>query len=251
MDNQMLVITRQVEMVNIFIGLEKHNRYIISNESGEPIGYIAEEQRGLLSVISREIFSTRRPFRAVLLDTSGSPILWFYRPFSWINSRMFVQHVKDLNFNEHTAEGGPIPDTFAEVQQRWHPWRHRYDLFIRETPLRLLSTPSGRQSQPELDPESFRRFARVDEGVLAWNFTVKDERGEAIARVERTFRGAEKESSRGAGQCHVRFTPSRVEGPEHDSLIAAKDLSLEERALVLALAVNIDFDYFTRSGVRR
>jgi hypothetical protein len=63
----------------------------------------------------------------------------------------------------------------------------------REPPLRLLSTPSGRQSQPELDPESYRRFARVDEGVLTWNFTVKDGRGEAIARVERTFRGVGEE----------------------------------------------------------
>jgi hypothetical protein len=33
------------------------------------------------------------------------------------------------------------------------------------------------------------------------------------------------------GKCHVRFTPSRVEDPKHDSFIVTKDLSLEERAV--------------------
>ena len=47
------------------------------------------------------------------------------RPFSWINSRMFVQRPRDI------PEGELVLDTFAEVQQEWHPWRRRYDLFLR------------------------------------------------------------------------------------------------------------------------
>jgi hypothetical protein len=42
---------------------------------------------------------------------------------------MFVQHLK--NYEDYTPEGEPLLDTFAEVQQRWHLWRRRYDLFLK------------------------------------------------------------------------------------------------------------------------
>lgn len=42
---------------------------------------------------------------------------------------MFVSTLKDLN--EYTEDGQPVLDTFSEVQQRWHLWRRRYDLFLR------------------------------------------------------------------------------------------------------------------------
>jgi hypothetical protein len=51
------------------------------------------------------------------------------RPFAWINSRMFVQRLKE--FSEYTPDGEPVLDTFAEAQQIWHIWRRRYDLFLR------------------------------------------------------------------------------------------------------------------------
>lgn len=66
------------------------------------------------------------------------------RPFAWINSRMYVQRLK--NWHEYTPAGEPVLDTFAEAQQIWHLWRRRYDLFLRWGPLSLCSTP------PELRP---------------------------------------------------------------------------------------------------
>ena len=112
------------------------------------MGYIAEEPRGFFSMFARQLFRTHRPFRALVMDTSGAPILWvgpsaqltrlltnmncqgqLRRPFAWINSRMFVQRLKD--YHESTYFDNPILDTFAEVQQRWHLWRRRYDLFLR------------------------------------------------------------------------------------------------------------------------
>ena len=156
-------------MLNIFVGFEQSNRYVISahprsfsvlyppidysivaNENEDVLGYIAEEPRGLLSMFSRQLFRTHRPFRALVMDRFGSPILWvsttfssqfvcfcihlraqLRRPFSWINSRMFVQKLHEDAL--YTAEGEPVLDTFAEVQQRWHLWRRRYDLFLRYT----------------------------------------------------------------------------------------------------------------------
>ena len=48
----------------------------LANESGEPLGFIAEEPRGFLSTFSRQIFRTHRPFRAIIMDHDGTPILW-------------------------------------------------------------------------------------------------------------------------------------------------------------------------------
>lgn len=48
----------------------------LANEAGEPLGYIAEEPRGVLSMFARQIFRTHRPFRALVMDLHGSPILW-------------------------------------------------------------------------------------------------------------------------------------------------------------------------------
>jgi len=81
-------------MLNIFVGFEQTNRYAISalsqfswsipqetdnrvaTEDGEPLGYIAEEPRGIFSVFFRQIFRTHRPFRALVMDNEGTPILW-------------------------------------------------------------------------------------------------------------------------------------------------------------------------------
>ncbi|RDB20951.1 hypothetical protein Hypma_011469 [Hypsizygus marmoreus] len=238
LENDRLVIERQIEMLNIFIGFEQSNKYSICNELGEPLGYIAEEPRGFFAVMARQAFATHRPFRAVIMDLEGSPIMWVRRPFAWINSRMFVQRLK-----EYTLDGEPVLDTFAEVQQVWHPWRRRYDLFIRESPKRITSTAS--EPQPEPEPSIFTQFAKVDSGFLAWHFYLLDGRGEEIAYINRAFRGFGREIFTDTGQYSVNFGP-RDELKEPGTQRVLRHLALDERALTLALAVNIDFDYFSR-----
>ncbi|TBU50939.1 Scramblase-domain-containing protein [Dichomitus squalens] len=244
LQNDRLVVTRQLEMLNIFIGFEQTNRYVISNEAGETLGYIAEEPRGFLASFSRQIFRTHRPFRAIVMDADGSPILWIRRPFAFINSRMYVQRLKD--YDQYTPEGEPVLDTFAEVQQRWHLWRRRYDLFIRQTPHRILSKVDEPQPEPETD--MFHQFAEIDGGILAWHFALRDAQGLPIASVNRAFRGFGREIFTDTGQYFINFTGE--EANEGD-VVAQKpylirNLSIDERALVLATAVNIDFDYFSR-----
>ncbi|OSD08703.1 Scramblase-domain-containing protein [Trametes coccinea BRFM310] len=244
MSNSKLVVTRQIEMLNIFMGFEQANRYVITNELGDTLGYIAEEPRGLLSTFSRQIFRTHRPFRAIVMDAAGSPILWLRRPFAFINSRMYVQRLKD--FDAYTPEGEPILDTFAEVQQRWHPWRRKYDLFLRDTPHRILSVLN--EPQPEPEPVQFTQFAKIDEGLLAWHFTLRDALGQPIANVNRAFRGFGRELFTDTGQYFINFD-ALAASEESDAIqqpILIRNLSIEERALVLATAINIDFDYFSR-----
>ncbi|ETW85743.1 hypothetical protein HETIRDRAFT_470895 [Heterobasidion irregulare TC 32-1] len=238
--NNTLTVTRQLEMLNIFIGFEQANKYTISNESGEPLGFIAEEPRGFLSTFSRQIFRTHRPFRAIIMDHDGTPILWIRRPFDWINSRMFVSRLKDLH--EYTVDKEPVLDTFAEVQQRWHLWRRRYDLFLRDTPHRILSAVDEPQPEPELDTEHFSQFSRIDEGLWAWHFNLRDERGQEIATINRAFRGFGREIFTDTGQYSIDFAPR----PATTETSVLRTLNLEERAVILAMAVNVDFDYFSR-----
>ncbi|GLB35083.1 putative phospholipid scramblase family protein [Lyophyllum shimeji] len=243
LENDTLVVERQIEMLNIFVGFEQSNRYSISNEAGIPVGYIAEEARGFLGALSRQAFATHRPFRAVIMDMDGSPVLWLRRPFAWINSRMYVQRIK-----EYSLDGEPVLDTFGEVQQVWHPWRRKYDLFLREGQRRILSTTS--EPQPEPEPHTFSQFARVDMSFLAWHFRLLDARGEEIAYISRAFRGFGREIFTDTGQYTVTFGPGPREFSGEDERPGTshiiRKLTLEERALVLALAVNIDSDYFSR-----
>ncbi|KAI6109949.1 Scramblase-domain-containing protein [Pisolithus sp. B1] len=249
--NDPLVVTRQLEMLNIFAGFEQSNKYVISTVAGEPLGYIAEEPRGFLSMFARQIFRTHRPFYALVMDLEGSPLLWLRRPFAWINSRMFVQRFPALDSSP--PSGKPVLDTFAEVQQEWHLWRRRYNLFLKTNPLRVLTPISATDSEPESPGVQFKQFARIDEGLWAWNFVVRDANGDGMATIQRAFRGFGREFFTDTGQYAISFNaPEEEELSNRGELIRAprrshgRDLTLDERAVVLATAVDIDYDYFSR-----
>ncbi|KAF9483860.1 Scramblase-domain-containing protein [Pholiota conissans] len=251
MHRDTLVIERQLEMLNVFVGFEQSNKYTISDTNGEPLGYIAEEPRGFLGTLSRQAFSTHRPFQAVIMDNDGVPVLWVRRPFAWINSRMFVQRLKDLSQSPYDSE--PVLETFGEVQQIWHLWRRRYDLFLREqVPMELLASD---ETQIQPSHPVYHQIAKVDAGFLAFDFSVRNEQEIEIARIERAFRGFGREIFTDTGRYSVYFNPSGVQSSlpdvseipnQHLSHRISNELNIDARALLLALAVNIDFDYFSR-----
>ncbi|KAI6167184.1 Scramblase-domain-containing protein [Pisolithus thermaeus] len=246
--------TRQLEMLNIFAGFEQSNKYVIcTNTYGcEPLGYIAEEPRGFLSMFARQIFRTHRPFCALVMDLEGSPLLWLRRPFAWINSRMFVQRFPAVDSSP--PSGKSVLDTFAEVQQEWHLWRRRYNLFLKSNPLRVLTPISATDSEPESPGVQFKQFARIDEGLWAWNFVVRDANGDGMATIQRAFRGFGREFFTDTGQYAISFNaPEEEELPNRGELIRAprrshgRDLTLDERAVRgLMIPVDIDYDYFSR-----
>lgn len=233
--NDMLVVTRQIEMLNLFMGFEVANRYAINDVHGNVLGYMAEEERGFFGTIARQAFKTHRGFRSVIMDVNGTPILWIHRPFSWINSRLFVQR-KLSEVNEKTGEEETSLVNLGVARQEWHPWRRKYHLFL------------GQPEQGE-----FRQFAKVDSGFLAWDFFLQNEGDVNIGSIRKGWTGLGREFFTDTSQYTIRFTPD----PEAPSTPLAEDgtpilpqvfqpLSLEERALALALSVSIDFDYFSR-----
>ena len=119
---------------------------------------------------------------------------------------MYVEGLKD--WHEYTPSGQPVLDTFAEAQQRWHLWRRRYDLFLRQnlsvntpTPQNSFADrvtmghtlPKAGEHPPEPQLEHFVQFAKIDEGFWAWHFTLRGSRGEELASINRAFRGFGRE----------------------------------------------------------
>ncbi|KAG0044383.1 hypothetical protein BGZ83_010401 [Gryganskiella cystojenkinii] len=50
-----LIMTRQIEMMNVLVGFEQANKYAIVGPSGNPIGYIAEEDTTMMKTMSHEL----------------------------------------------------------------------------------------------------------------------------------------------------------------------------------------------------
>ncbi|EAU88330.2 hypothetical protein CC1G_05096 [Coprinopsis cinerea okayama7 len=180
---------------------------------------------------------------------------------------MYVQRLD--NYDHYTSNEEPVLDTFAEVQQIWHPWRRQYDLFLRqvrvlhspfdfqsqvhsrENPKRILSLASDPQPEPEPSGQVFQQFAKVDSGFLAWRFPILDAHGQEMAVIDRAFRGFGREIFTDTGRYLVQFGAGDqpIEWDNQQILLprrARSNLTLDQRALCLALAVNIDFDYFSR-----
>ncbi|PVF97715.1 Scramblase-domain-containing protein [Serendipita vermifera] len=230
-----LIVTRQIEMLNIFLGYEQANRYAILNPQGEHVGFIAEQERSFLWTVGRQLMRTNRPVRALVMDTQGFPLLWVRRPFQFINSRMYAQR-RPFDTSDQTLE------TFGEIQQVWHPWRRKYDLFMRK------EGNEHSAKEAETQDHHFTQFARIDEGLFSWNFTLRDRRGQEIASVSRGFRGWGRELFTDTGQYTIRFTPTPLDLDSPNPILppGSRQLTVDERALVLALSIDVDVDYFSR-----
>ncbi|KAI9103119.1 Scramblase-domain-containing protein [Phlyctochytrium arcticum] len=196
-----LVVTRQMEMMNVLLGYEQANKYAIKTSSGQDVGFIAEEETSFSGVISRQLLRTRRPFKAVVLDQNGGIVLKIERPLKWfLNSTITVRDEND--------------NLIGEVKQVWHIWRRKYDLFLKQ-----------------------RQSAVIDSGFWAWDFPMRDANNYQIGEVNRNFVGFAREIFTDTGAYAIHMD---------DAERVSRPLSLDERALILTCAINIDIDYFSR-----
>ncbi|KAJ1948918.1 hypothetical protein FBU59_001376 [Linderina macrospora] len=129
----------------------------------------------------------------------------------------------------------PTGTVIGESQQEWHLWRRRYNLFT-DTQER------GRNERWQ--------FARVDAPFLSWDFPMADQNGEVMAGVFRDFAGIGMELFSDYGLYAVCFDKmalaQRYQNEAVRPVMAEREMNLDERAAVLAAAISIDFDYFSR-----
>ncbi|WPH03872.1 Hypothetical protein R9X50_00675500 [Acrodontium crateriforme] len=298
--NSSLVIQRQIEFMNIIIGVEQANRYIIMDGQGQTIGYIAERDHGIGSTVARQMFRTHRSFTTHIFDREEREVLRVHRPFSWINSNIRIydpvpeggytnmESSSDLQgtstssaLNQGTvAQVSPLKleemRIIGEAKQQWAPLRRKYNLFSYR-PLDIstennesLRTESGAKSTsdtlalteakiPEQAIEAgMVQFAHVNEPFLSWDFHLRDENQNDVGSVNRNFSGFAREIFTDTGVYVLRMdsaaqnsTLLSQEGQELQKYQRdATAMTLDQRAVMLATAVSIDFDYFSRhSGV--
>lgn len=164
----------------------------------------------------------------------------------------------------------------GEAQQRWAPLRRKYDLFIfHQTPTaetdmgskRISSDQLSRQQQTQLihasggqnDGGEYHQFAYVDEPFLSWDFSLRSADNRLIGSVNRNFAGFAREIFTDTGVYALRMDAATLaEEREQRHLISQTSqapaaytdsfagMTLDQRAVMLATAVSIDFDYFSR-----
>ncbi|KAI9686757.1 MAG: hypothetical protein M1822_002816 [Bathelium mastoideum] len=305
--NSSIVVQRQLEMMNVLVGFEQANRYIIMDAAGNHIGYLAEQEHGVGSTIYRQVAKTHRSFTTHVFDREEKEVLRFYRPFSWINSRIRVYDALGASepsysgstalqntstgsiINQSSAQVSQIPldnmSLIGEAQQQWAPLRRKYNLFLRRNAADMQTSQdnplltsgnlplSDSKSLQTLSPESadqgkgFFQFAYVNEPFLSWDFSLLSESNQLLGSVNRNFAGFAREIFTDTGVYALRMDAAALAAePRHlisqtganASAAAASEqaentigMTLDQRAVMLATAVSIDFDYFSRhsSGV--
>lgn len=219
-----LVIERQVEFINLFLGFEQANQYKIMNSSGEQIGFMQEKDYGIFKMLGRQFFRLHRPFDIEVFNNYGDLLMVIKRPFSFINS-----HIKAYipGYNEF---GDLELEPLGESVQSWHLWRRRYNLFKLE----------------DETTEEYNQFGAIDAPFLSFDFPVTNESGEVIASVDRNWVGLGREFFTDTGVYIIRMDPASFEGMGGLYPAVAGPLTLDQRAVLLGNAVSIDFDYFSR-----
>ncbi len=303
LSGEKVFVGRELQYANAIFGYEAATKYTLRGQSGELLGFVAEEAGSFGNAIIRNMAHHHRSFKATVMDADFNVVFKVDRPFYFIESGMKV-----LDRNDQVI---------GEIKMDWHLMRRKYSLF--------LADPTTQQSQPQ-QQKVFNQIAAVDMPMLSWNFDIHNAEGEKLAVVDRNFTGWAREIFADAGKYVLHFGASINDQPSvayippadpkaasgggltesqraeeqhklalieqkmaekiHDSkqkaLITTTDrdsdshsqqpvttnanvdlnavthealqygldgrrLTLDERAIALALAIAVDFDYFSRS----
>ncbi|KAI9877373.1 MAG: Phospholipid scramblase 3 [Pleopsidium flavum] len=301
--NSSIVVQRQLELMNVMIGFEQANKYVIMDPQGNHIGYMAEQELGMGNMMARQWFRTHRSFTTHVFDRHEKEVLRFHRPFSWISSRIRVYDPLEVAAFSHStstalqgsppgslstgvsqssAQISPLPLSdmriIGEAQQQWAPLRRKYNLFLYhaapnpETDLGTrqiasgglpLSTSQRLQVASQAgnnDVGEYSQFAFVDEPFLSWDFSLLSANSRLIGSVNRNFAGFGREIFTDTGVYALRMDAAGIAdeprhlisqtGKRNESSLDDKKvgMTLDQRAVMLATAVSVDFDYFSRKS---
>ena len=158
-----VIIHRQLEMMNVFLGFEQANKYVINDAHGNVISFLAEQEHGLGNTLARQTFRTHHSFTTHVFDKNEREVLRLHRPLGWINSKIRVYDAVNKRTGHYTGSdaltgtsvaqgaqisGLPLQDmrVIGEAQQIWAPLRRKYNLFLH----RLLNEVASEKETPQL-----------------------------------------------------------------------------------------------------
>lgn len=227
------------------------------------VGYIAEESN-VGRAILRSVTTTHRSFTATIFDADQKPILRVRRPFYFITSSMFIE----------------LPDTgevIGEIHQKWHLWRRRYELFVNKKQAfsvdgELLAWDFNMVNEKqevvasvnknftnlarEIFTDANSYVIRLGQHVLD-PYVVEQQRQKLLDQEKKEQEKLESGEKREVPlvetgvATHASNELQKVETEKGLTIVApSRPLSIDEKSLVLAAAVAIDFDYFSHTSGR-
>lgn len=162
----------------------------------------------------------------------------------------------------------------GEAHQQWAPLRRKYNLFL------FHSNPTAETNMGEqtLSPSSadlsksqqlqttkdtgghFGQFASVNEPFMSWDFSLMSSDSRLIGSVNRNFAGFGREIFTDTGVYALRMDSAALaeekkqrhlvsqthKTEKQDDVGKITPMTLDQRAVMLATAVCVDFDYFSR-----
>lgn len=232
-----LVVQRQHEMMDVFLGFEQADRYVILDPHGNHIGYMAEHDGVSGKISPRQWFKTNRAITTHIFNRHSQEALRFHRPFSRTNARIRVCDAIEPNLRFPGANGnsGPQPRVsglsheampiIGEVHLQWAPMRRKYNLFISSNPdssqpgtdpiftkpMENSSELQNQQIRQTDNTRSFAQFAYIDEPSSSWDFSLTAEDGRLIASVNRSFRGIDQDIFTSTGSYVLHMDAARLE----------------------------------------
>lgn len=152
----------------------------------------------------------------------------------------------------------------GETQQQWAPLRRKYNLFTYHhspnpaTDMRAQQMPFSQtglsnaqqmqltQAHGNRDMGEFNQFAYVDEPFLSWDFGLRSADNRLIGSVNRDFAGFARELFTDTGVYALRMDSAAFNPMEAGNPVQSTGMTFDQRAVMLATAVTVDFDYFSR-----
>jgi uncharacterized protein YxjI len=192
---QGLRIVQRKELAELF-GFETRNKYEIQTARGEPLGFAAEQHKGLLGFLLRQFLGHWRRFEILFFDALKNPVLTAIHPFRWFFERLELR----------AADGREL----GALQRRFSWFSKRFDMV--DAHGRVLLTVSSPLWRP-------------------WTFTFT--RGPIeIAVIRKRWSGVLQEAFTDADTFSLEFLPGPVGPLERRLLLAAAvfiDLAFFER----------------------
>lgn len=194
-DQKQLIIRQRKELAEL-IGFETRNKYEISNEQGQVIGFCAEQQKGFLGLVMRQFFGHWRSFELHFFDNQRNQVFIVKHPF-----RFFFQRL------EVYAGGGRF---IGSVQQRFGIVKKKFD----------IENPQGRV------------ILKMQSGFLQfWTFPIYKGALEA-AVIRKKWSGLFREAFMDADNFQLEFGRADLDDTEKSLILASAifiDLQYFER----------------------
>jgi hypothetical protein len=211
----LLIIERQLQILEISLGVIQRNKYVIKNCQGHMLGYIEEKGEGLGNTLVRQFVKKHRPFVFDVFDNHGNLVMNIKRSYQLINS-----HVKAVLPND---------SVIGESVEKFHVLKRQYRLFQAE------------------NPSSFQQFGYINAPSFSHDFSIADEEGSTIGAVDRNWSGLAREMFTDTNVYILRMDPWAFQSVKQYYSEVQGAMTLDQRAVLLANTISIDFDYFSKN----